>query len=341
MRFTPLLSRSPAQTPARGGGALYRRNSMLLALALVAVSGCRDTGNPAGPASAAGADPRALTAPAKCGQMLPGEGLRPDQWVRSCNGEAMLVLQTDGNVVEYDGAGALWVAPNTLGRGTSIFQMQHDGNLVAYNAALQPLWASNTAGNPNAWLAIQDDCALVIYRGPYPYGNGILWEMPRRCRPPAVSPVVGPYSLQCSWATFPTWDFCQHKTGSHRAGGGVAGADDTYAWDGNQADGADAGKPVYATAPGRVVNYGGSVAPGGGSGAVLIEHNSGGRIWWSGYLHLTGIQVAVNQSVTAGTHIGYIGSVGATTPHLHYVMYNGSNTYGGLRSYNGQFTTRH
>ena len=123
-------------------------------------------------------------------------------------------------------------------------------------------------------------------------------------------------------------------------GGGGAGADDTYAWDVNLANSADTGKPVYATAPGRVVRYGGSVDPGGSSGAVLIEHTANGPTWWSGYLHMTGIQVAVGQTVTTGTLIGYIGSVGAPTPHLHFVTYTGSNTIGGLRSYDGRFSAR-
>jgi hypothetical protein len=278
--------------------------------------------------------------------MVAGEGLRPDQSVRSCNEKATLALQTDGNVVLYNDVGASWVAPNTLGRGTALLQIQHDGNLVAYNGALQPLWASNTGGNPGAWVAIQVDCNMVIYRGPYPEHNGVLWATGTSCSPGAISPVTGPVSvskppaLNCNWPALPTWIFCQHRTDLHRVDAGVAGADDTFAWDANLANNADAGKPVYATAPGRVVNYGGSVAPGGSSGAVLIEHDSDGRIWWSGYLHMTGIQVGVDQPVNAGTLIGYVGSVGASTAHLHFVMYNGANTFRGLRSYDGQFTAR-
>lgn len=335
-----------ADRPTHPSGFARRRpgHPLLLALALAVLAGCRDANHPASPADAG---PRALATPAICGRMIAGEGLRPDVRVRSCNGKAMLVLQTDGNVVLYNDVGAVWVAPNTLGRGTSLFQMQHDGNLVAYNGALQALWASNTAGNPGAWLAIQDDCNLVIYRGPYPQRNGASWATGTSCAPTSTSPVTGPLkfskqpNLNCNWPPLPTWIFCQHRTGYHRVGAGVAGADDTYAWDANLARSADTGKPVYAAAPGRVVKYGGSVAPGGRSGAVLIEHTSGGRIWWSGYLHMRGIRVAVGQAVTTGTLIGYVGDIGAPgVPHLHFVMYNGSNTYGGLRSYDGQFTAR-
>ena len=341
----------PSDQPRRAAGWRPRR-ALILALAVGAVAACGEPDDPASPASSPGAHPRPLVAPAECGRMIPGEGLQPDVSVRSCNGEAMLVLQTDGNLVLYDRVGAVWSAPNTLGRGTTLFQMQHDGNAVAYNSALQPpqaLWATNTA-NPvdsvKAWFAIQNDCNLVVYRGPFPQAGGVLWASNTVCRAASVAPVAGPFRVtktenpDCYNVALPTWTFCQHRTGLHRPGGGVAGADDTYAWDVNLTNSADTGKPVYASAPGWVVKYGGSVLPGGGSGAVLIEHNANGRTWWSGYLHMTGIQVTVGQAVTAGSLIGYVGSVGAPTPHLHYVMYTGTNTSGGLRSYDGQFAAR-
>jgi surface antigen len=110
-----------------------------------------------------------------------------DQSVRSCNGAAMFILQSDHNVVLYDAAGAAWVAPNTAVGGTTALLMQGDGNLVASNGAGQAVWTSGTPGNPNAWLAVQDDCNLVIYRGPFPQQGGALWASGTPCRtaPPA------------------------------------------------------------------------------------------------------------------------------------------------------------
>jgi hypothetical protein len=125
-----------------------------------------------------------------CGRLLPGEALRRDQFtnleLKSCNGQALLALQTDQNVVLYDRLGPRWAASNTLNRGTMVLQMQPDGNLVAYavptfDGQWQALWSSNTAGFPNAWLAIQDDCNMVIYRGPYPQG-GAIWATNTFCR---------------------------------------------------------------------------------------------------------------------------------------------------------------
>ncbi|HEX8670432.1 MAG TPA: peptidoglycan DD-metalloendopeptidase family protein [Longimicrobium sp.] len=226
--------------------------------------------------------------------------------------------------------------------------MQTDGNLVAYDYLRVALWSSGTAGNAGAWAAVQDDCNLVVYRGPHPATNGALWASNTNCGSAgaqAVSPVVGPFRVtrlenrECYNTALPTWTFCQHQGSSH-AGTGIAGADDRYAWDVNLSGNSDAGRPVYATAPGRVVRYGGRDAPGGAYGAVLIEHNTQGRIWWSGYLHLTGISVSLGQDVTTATIVGYIGRVGASNDHLHFVMYSGTNSIGGLRSYDAQFTAR-
>lgn len=282
------------------------------------------------------------------GRMLPGEQLWRGVSVTSLSGNATLAVQADQNVVLYGPQGPLWSAPNTLNRGTNFLAMQPDGNLVAYDVARQPLWSSSTQGS-TAWLAIQDDCNLVVYRGPYPEAGGVLWASNTSCGTVTsvpVAPVAGPFRVtklenpNCNNAPLPTWTFCQHQTDFHGDKPGVGSANDRYAWDINLMGGADTGLPVYAAAPGRVVSYGGSTPPGGASGAVLIQHNTNGRIWWTGYLHLAGIRVNLNDEVTAATIIGYVGSTGATTPHLHFAVYSGSNTYRGLQSHDAQLVER-
>jgi hypothetical protein len=111
-----------------------------------------------------------------CGALRPNESLSPNQSIATCNGIGTFVHQSDGNVVFYDGVGALW-ASNTQG-ATSALWMQGDGNLVLYGANGAPLWHTSTNGNPGAWLAIQDDCNLVIY-GPT---NNVLWTSGTTCR---------------------------------------------------------------------------------------------------------------------------------------------------------------
>ncbi len=122
--------------------------------------------------AAIGSSANALT----CGALRANESLVPNQSISTCNGVGTFVHQSDGNVVLYDAAGALW-ASNTQG-ATNALWMQSDGNLVLYSASGAPLWHTSTNGNPGAWLAIQDDCNLVIY-GP---SNNVLWTSGTSCR---------------------------------------------------------------------------------------------------------------------------------------------------------------
>jgi hypothetical protein len=161
-----------------------------------------------------------------------------------------------------------------------------------------------------------------------------------------LSPVVGALrqtgveNAACDTAT-DLWTFCQHRSGTHAAGAGLQGADDTYAWDANLPANADAGRPVFAVAPGRVVRFAGAIAPqGNSSGAVLIEHSPDGQsctatpntCWWSAYQQLRGVQVFEGQLVDGQTLLGVIGDVHPTpvSAQLHVAVYEGLNTPGGL-----------
>lgn len=162
-----------------------------------------------------------------------------------------------------------------------------------------------------------------------------------------LSPVVGALEdvdtdTSCSGTV---WCLNQHHTGAHKPNGGVGKSDDSYAWDANlnfpNYD-TDNGIPVYATAPGKVTNkYAGSQNAGGASGQVLIQHKySNGFVWWSGYLHMTNIQVLPGQDVTTNTVLGYISSTGTNNNHLHFVVYQGANTREGLVSFDATLQTR-
>lgn len=93
------------------------------------------------------------------------------QWT-SCDGRFGLIMQTDGNLVLYEGpcvktacGTPLW-ASHTVGCG-GCASMQGDGNLVVYDlGGMQPghaCWASGTNGHAGAYLQLQNDGDLVMY----------------------------------------------------------------------------------------------------------------------------------------------------------------------------------
>jgi len=176
-----------------------------------------------------------------------------------------------------------------------------------------------------------------------------------------LSPVIGPLGYttccdeNCQNRIVDKWEFCQHKspvlvksaTGEwvkigHIPNGGIGQADDTYAWDVNynlqNKKDEDAGMPVYAVASGKVATtYGGRLNIGGSYGQVLVEHPGG---WWSGYLHMKNVKVTEGQNVNDKTLLGYVSDVGASNNHLHFVIYQGENKEGGLKSFNIEITPR-
>lgn len=88
---------------------------------------------------------------------------------------------------------------------------------------------------------------------------------------------------------------------------------------------APAGTRIMAVADGRVTFAGPSTGYGY---LILIEHTIGGRTVASGYAHMPpgGVHVSVNDPVTAGQHIGDVGSSGYSTgPHLHFEIRPGGS----------------
>jgi murein DD-endopeptidase MepM/ murein hydrolase activator NlpD len=81
------------------------------------------------------------------------------------------------------------------------------------------------------------------------------------------------------------------------------------------------GTPILAFGDGTVTYAGAVPKPSGYGHLILIEHTIRGRKVTSGYAHMyaSGIHVRVGDRVTAGQHIGDVGSDGKSTgPHLHF-----------------------
>lgn len=102
-----------------------------------------------------------------------GEPLGADRELTSPSGEFRLIMQTDGNVVLYDGDdNPLW-SSGTQGNPESYLVMQGDGNLVVYTDG-QPIWASGTAAPAGATLTVHDDGFITISA---PDGTA-MWRRP-------------------------------------------------------------------------------------------------------------------------------------------------------------------
>ena len=94
----------------------------------------------------------------------PGQLLSPGQYIASINGLYALVMQTDGNLVEYNSSGRPLWASNTRGNMSAVV-LQSDGNLVMYNTSGRAVWANNRSGL-RAALVLQHDSNVVEYAGP-------------------------------------------------------------------------------------------------------------------------------------------------------------------------------
>ena len=96
----------------------------------------------------------------------PEEALGADEALKSLSGRYQFVYQADGNLVLYrnrDGdRTAIW-GSRTDGLSVGRCVMQADGNLVVYDGAGAPRWASETWRHPGSKLIVQNDGNAVIY----------------------------------------------------------------------------------------------------------------------------------------------------------------------------------
>ena len=104
---------------------------------------------------------------------LPYGIMYPGQSIESDNLEFRLVLQSDGNLVEYDSSNQPIWNTGTYGNSGDKLILQSDGNLVLYSIKYSVLWASNTSGSGADKLSIKDSGALYMNSST---NSHILWN---------------------------------------------------------------------------------------------------------------------------------------------------------------------
>jgi surface protein len=125
------------------------------------------------------------------GKMLQtGKYLATGEYLVSDNKLFFVIMQSDGNLVVYNGSGpsdnkgSTWLS-ETEGKGESFAIMQSDGNFVVYKGSGPSndsmfdvsTWSSQTGGKGESFAIMQDDGNFVVYKGSGPTDNkGATWS---------------------------------------------------------------------------------------------------------------------------------------------------------------------
>lgn len=97
--------------------------------------------------------------------------LTANQYITSQNARYVLMMQADGNLVQYgNGFKSIW-SSRTAGNSGAYAAFQGDGNLVVYSKAGKPLWSTGTRAGAKR-LILQHDANLVTYST----ANKPLWS---------------------------------------------------------------------------------------------------------------------------------------------------------------------
>jgi surface antigen len=169
---------------ARFGGPISGRiNSSRTAAAIALSLGILAAGFSLAPATAARASTQRVAdvvLPGSC--LYAGEFMRPGDHLDAPAQKVgidsfipfQLVMQTDGNLVEYNSAGQpLWDSETSGHPGAYAALQASDGNLVVYPQVGGYLWSAFVPKSPGDRLCIQDDGNLVVYSA-WPV-NAPLW----------------------------------------------------------------------------------------------------------------------------------------------------------------------
>jgi hypothetical protein len=228
------------------------------------------------------------TASSPAFQLGPGEALGPGGTLVSPDGQVILTMQFDGNLVAYagvDGANRVLWASGTAGQSSAYAVMQADGNLVVCSSTGSALWSSGTAGHPGAAVAVQDDGNVVVYGsdGAPVWSSGTALGF--------VGPDVGP--VLASGQDLLPGEFLQSPNGQYRLYETPEGAPALYQQDADRLwwlmEGSDSldpvpGVPTFFSC--ALCTESASVRPGSfltlqGDGNLVLYPSGGGAAEWS------------------------------------------------------------
>lgn len=228
----------------------------------------------------------------------------------AANGQFRLVMQSDGNLVEYNASGdPVWSA-GTYGTGSAnTLVMQSDGNLVMYTSGGKAVWSSSTFGTgASNTLVLQNDGNLVMYTaaGKAVWSTGTYWAS-------TTGAVL--YARQMlhvgQMLTFPNGtgagsyslvmqgdgNLVEYANGAHSIGGTTYTLSSQAVWDsGTYGTGSNNtavlqsdGNFVIYTAAGKAVWDSGTYGTGGsnhlyltGDGNIVMGTVAGTNVWQSG-----------------------------------------------------------
>ncbi|GLZ51710.1 CAP domain-containing protein [Actinomycetospora sp. NBRC 106378] len=141
--------------------------------------------------------------------------------ISSPNGQAVLRMQCDGNLVlVFPGNRPVW-SSGTGGQPDAVARMQGDGNFVVYSRGNVPRWSTSTGGNNGAVLVLQDDGNLVVVAP----GNRPVWSTQTSLTAPATS------SPAARVVELTNAQRARAHCGPLRVDGGLAAASQNYAAD--------------------------------------------------------------------------------------------------------------
>lgn len=105
-------------------------------------------------------------------RLTPTQRIYANEYIESFNTKHVLLMQPDGNLVQYgDGFRVIWHS-HTYGNPGAYAVFQTDGNLVVYASNGRALWASGVRAGASQFI-LQDDGHLVTYNS---WGRALWWS---------------------------------------------------------------------------------------------------------------------------------------------------------------------